>query len=202
MSEKLRIVVADDEPDMLDYFRRILVDLGHQVVGTAENGVELVDQCRVQQPDLVITDIIMPEQDGIESIIEICRNTPLPIVLVTGHSAPEHLMDALSELVLAYLAKPFKRADLEKAIETAQHRFKEFQVLLEVSGDRRQAVEDRNILERAKGILTLRKSISDDNAFLLLQEMARDKNVSLVEVVQEMINQGSEYVPRRGRMST
>ncbi len=57
MSEPLRIAVADDEPDMRDYFARILPRLGHQVVAQAHDGRELVEQCRAAQPDLVITDI-------------------------------------------------------------------------------------------------------------------------------------------------
>ena len=63
----LRILVADDEPDMRDYFRKVLPRLGHTVVAAAETGAELIAQCRTHRPDLVITDIKMPELDGIDA---------------------------------------------------------------------------------------------------------------------------------------
>ena len=69
MSRALRIAVADDEPDMRDYFRTILPRLGHEVVAVAETGRELVEQCRATRPDLVITDIKMPDMDGIDAAV-------------------------------------------------------------------------------------------------------------------------------------
>src|SRR4029078_4556379 len=83
MKTALRISVADDEQDMRDFFERILPLCGHEVVSVAETGKELVSHCQSLQPDLVITDIKMPEMDGIEAAQEICRERPLPIILVS-----------------------------------------------------------------------------------------------------------------------
>ena len=55
MSHSLRIAIADDEPDMRDYFQEVLPRMGHTVVALAQNGRELVDLCRATNPDLVIT---------------------------------------------------------------------------------------------------------------------------------------------------
>jgi two-component system, response regulator PdtaR len=66
MSHALRIAVADVEPDMQESYRTILPELGHVVVAGVETGRELVQKCREQHPDLVITDIKMPDMDGIE----------------------------------------------------------------------------------------------------------------------------------------
>ena len=67
MTRTLRIAIADDEPDMQEYYRTILPALGHVVVAVADTGRELVQKCRDQQPDLVITDVKMPDMDGIEA---------------------------------------------------------------------------------------------------------------------------------------
>ena len=61
MSRVLKIAIADDETDLRDYLRETLSVLGHQVVGVAATGRELVEQVRSTRPDLVITDIKMPE---------------------------------------------------------------------------------------------------------------------------------------------
>ena len=89
MNRALRIAVADDEPDVQDYFRRILPRLGHQVVAVAQTGRELVEQCRAAQPDLVITDIKMPDMDGIEAAVAIGRDGPVPIILVSAYHQPQ-----------------------------------------------------------------------------------------------------------------
>ena len=89
MTQALRILVADDEPDMQQYFRKILPRLGHQVIGVADNGRMLVEQCRLLQPDLVITDIKMPELDGIEAAVQIYRERPVPVILVSAYHDPK-----------------------------------------------------------------------------------------------------------------
>ena len=86
MSRSLKIVVADDELDMRDYFQQILPLLGHQVIGVAQNGRELVDLCAATHPDLVITDIKMPDMDGIDAATEIYRRGARPGHLGVGLS--------------------------------------------------------------------------------------------------------------------
>jgi response regulator NasT len=127
MTFPLRIAVADDEPDMRDYFRRCLKRLGHEVVAVAQNGKELVAQCRAVHPEMVITDIKMPELDGIDASTEIYRQQPVPIILVSAHHEPSLVERAESDHVLAYLVKPIRQADLETAIAQALRRFEQLQ---------------------------------------------------------------------------
>ncbi len=189
MTASLRIIVADDEPDMLDYFRRILAMFGHQVVAETDNGEQLVEQCRTHQPDLVISDICMPDQDGIEAIVEIWRDAPLPVVLVTGLNAPDHIRDALRETVLAYLTKPFKKAELQDAIARAIQRFAEFQALLDIHGDRRQAIRDRKVLDSAKGMLMMKKRLTEPAAFRRMQQLAAEKDLNILQIARTIIDE-------------
>ena len=84
MSRTLKIVIADDEADLRDYLQETLSVLGHAVVGVASTGRELVEQAHATQPDLVITDIKMPEIDGIDAAIEICSDRPIPVHSCVG----------------------------------------------------------------------------------------------------------------------
>jgi response regulator NasT len=117
MTRTLRIAVADDEPDVRDYFRRILPRLGHKVVAAAANGRELVDLCNKQKPDLIIADVRMPDMDGDDAIQEICSVRPTPFILISAYSKPASMPDGLAAIDYAYLTKPVKREDLEQAIE-------------------------------------------------------------------------------------
>jgi CheY-like chemotaxis protein len=117
MTRPLRIAVADDEPVVRDYFRRMLPRLGHEVVAAAANGRELVDQCREQKPDLIIADVRMPDLDGDDAIQEICSVRPTPFILISAYSKPASMPDGLEAIEYAYLTTPVKREDLEQAIE-------------------------------------------------------------------------------------
>lgn len=183
----LRVAIADDEPEMREYLQETLSLLGHDVVCTAENGRQLVEACRERRPELLITDIKMPEMDGIQASTEVCRENPLPVILVSAFHDPELIERALLNYVLAYLIKPIKQADLETAIALAMRRFKEFQALHQQAADLRQALEDRKIIERAKGILMKRANLDEPDAFRRLQKLASDKNLKLVAIAQSIV---------------
>jgi response regulator NasT len=187
MSHTLRIAVADDEPDMCDYFEGTLPSLGHQVVGVAKTGRELIELCRTKLPDLVITDIKMPGTDGIDAAIEITRARPIAIILLSAHHDAELLARAEADHIMAYLIKPIKQADLEAAIVIAMRRFAQFQELSKEAATLRQALQDRKVIERAKGILMRRAGLDEESAFRRMQKLASAKNRKLVEIAQIML---------------
>jgi CheY-like chemotaxis protein len=116
MTRSLRIAVADDEPDVRDYFRVMLPRLGHEVVAVAKNGRELVEFCSKENPDLIIADVRMPEMDGDAAISKICESRPTPFILISAYSKPVSMN--CGSVGRAYLTKPVKRDDLEEAIGT------------------------------------------------------------------------------------
>ena len=187
MNHSLRIAVADDEVDMCDYYQDILPDMGHQVVGVAKTGKELIEQCHACQPDLVICDIKMPDIDGINAAHEIARDQSVPFILVSAYHDPELIKRAEASHVLAYLVKPIKRADLQTSIAIARRRFEQFEVVHKEASDLRQALEDRKIIEKAKGILMKRANLDENDAFRRLQKLARNENRKLVDVARMVV---------------
>jgi response regulator NasT len=187
MSRALRVAVADDERDMRDFFREFLPPLGHTVVGTASTGSELVALCRAQRPDLVITDIKMPDMDGIDAAMEVCREQPVPVILVSAFHEPELLERAEANHVLAYLVKPIKAADLVPAIGIALRRFEQFQALQQEAADLRQALDDRKVIERAKGVLMKRARLDEAEAFRRMQKLASEKSRKLVDIATAIL---------------
>ena len=115
-TKSLRIVVADDEAFIREYFTRMLPRLGHQVVGVATNGQELVDICAAEKPDLIITDIQMPELSGIEAADEISKSQSIPIIIVSSHDKPE----TDNQNIVGFLVKPFETEALAEAIAKAE----------------------------------------------------------------------------------
>lgn len=123
----LRIAVADDEPDIRTYFSRMLSRLGHEVVAVAENGRQLVTLCREQQPDLVITDLRMPEMSGIDATEQIAKERDVPVIWISAHQLADMGPDARSTAmrcrVICTLVKPVTLRDLARAVELAINTF-------------------------------------------------------------------------------
>jgi response regulator NasT len=184
MKQPLRIAVADDEADIRQYLEKTLPLLGHQVVAVARSGSDLVQKCRETRPDLVITDIKMPDLDGIDAASQIFRERPTPVILLSAFHDPELLERAEADHVLAYLVKPIKQADLQPAIGMVMRRFQQFQALHQEAASLRQALEDRKLIERAKGYLMKRAAVTEAEAFRRLQRLATDKRSKLVEIAR------------------
>jgi CheY-like chemotaxis protein len=119
MEPALRIAIADDELDMRQYLQKVLSRMGHTVVSVAQTGQQLVEQCRMGRPDLIVTDVNMPEMDGIEAAVRICRQTPLPVILVSGHPDGRTDDGIGPDCLVAVLSKPITQSDLLTAIATA-----------------------------------------------------------------------------------
>lgn len=113
------ILVIDDEAPMRRLIGRILKQRGH-VVHEAANGRQGLDIFRQLRPALVISDIVMPEGEGIETIRQIRMEAPdTPILAISGGSSPSLYLRAANSLgASASLEKPFKRDDLTMIVES------------------------------------------------------------------------------------
>jgi CheY-like chemotaxis protein len=117
------ILVIEDELEFREPLVKMLTNDGH-VVAVAGNGVEALDLLKTLRPHLIITDVLMPKMDGIETIVELTRSgNAVPIIAMSGgrRSVSKDFNLASAELmgVRATLAKPFSRADLRAAIQHA-----------------------------------------------------------------------------------
>jgi AmiR/NasT family two-component response regulator len=187
MTLSLRIVVADDERDMRDYFHKILPRLGHRVVAAAETGAQLLDFCRFYRPDLVNTDITIPDMDGLDAAAKLYDEMPLPVILVSAYSDAKLIERAEGDHIMAYLVKPIKQPDLEPAIGLAMRRCEQFEALRREASDLRQALKDRKVIEKAKGILMKQSALSEADAFRRLQCGAIDRRITMVELAREVL---------------
>lgn len=195
MSDKLRIAVADDEAVMRDFYREALARLGHTVVSAADTGLRLVEDCRQHQPDLVIADIKMPDMDGLEAASQIYHHRAVPVIIVTAHSDQDFIDRANDSHALAYLVKPIKEANLAPAIAIAIQRFEEFRALHKETDTLRQALEDRKLIERAKGILMKQAKLDEEQAFRRLQKLASSNNQKLVDAARMIVLSSAAFEP-------
>jgi response regulator NasT len=187
MTQGLRIAVADDEPDVREFFERYLPRMGHQVVASAEDGRRLVELCRSAKPDMIITDIRMPGMTGLEAVGELFREQTVPVIVVTAHADPQWIDQAQAVGAFGYLLKPITEKELAPAIALAWRHFEQFQALRKEAADLKQALEERKVIERAKGSIVRRMGLPEDEAFRRLRKYASDRNLKLVEVARRVL---------------
>lgn len=186
-TDRLRIAIAEDDPDHRDLLLRALSRAGHDVTGAAETGQALIDMCRTDRPDLVITDIRMPDMDGLDAAEEIYKHDPVPVIAVTSFHDPEFIARAKQRHVLAFLVKPITEPNLEAAIVMVLRSFEEFSMLKKENASLAQALEDRKVIERAKGLLMKQAGLDEPDAFKRLQKLARDQRKKLADVAQMVV---------------
>ena len=118
-SAKPRILVVDDDPNLLDLLVDTLSTIGYRVTG-APGGVEALENLKKQPFDLMITDIKMPDVDGLQLLKKVRRHySRMPVLFVTGVASPNIIGQAAPN---GFLAKPFRISQIEKLIEGAlQH---------------------------------------------------------------------------------
>ena len=183
----LRISIADDNAAAAKMLSRLLDLLGHTVVSEASDGRQLVEHALALSPDLIVTDVLMPDLDGIDAARAVNRQRPTPVVLISGKHTPELVSRAKSDCISSYVVKPYTRESLEANIGLALQRFAEFQSLRQEAADLRQALEDRKKIERAKGVLMKRATLNEDDAFRRLQSMANDNQITLAEAARRVL---------------
>ena len=109
-----RILAVDDEPNIVRLIQVNLERHGYQV-DTASNGVQALEKIRANRPDLVVSDVMMPEMDGFELLSTIKRDPALedlPIIMLTAKTQDKNVMEGYSRGADMYLTKPFNPAEL------------------------------------------------------------------------------------------
>jgi two-component system, response regulator PdtaR len=183
------IAIADDDADQRVILRKTLVRAGHTIVVEASSGEELVERCTsvlAESPKFVITDLRMGRMDGLDAGMIIFEKREVPFIVVSGYDEDQLIERADECGAFGYLVKPIREQELKAALCIAARRFQEVQAFRAEATCIRQALEDRKIIERAKGILMLRRSLDESNAFKCLQQLARQHRQKLVDVARSV----------------
>lgn len=183
-----RVLVAEDEALIRLDLVEMLREEGYDVVGEAVDGQDAVEQARALRPDMVIMDVKMPRRDGIDAASEIAAERIAPVVILTAFSQRELVERARDAGAMAYLVKPFSKADLVPAVELAASRFAELSALEVEVADLTERLETRKVVERAKGALMESQSLSEPQAFKWIQRAAMDRRTTMRAVAQAVID--------------
>ena len=188
---KRTVVVAEDESVNRMDLVAMLEDNGYEVVGEAANGEEAIELTRKYRPDVVCMDVKMPRTDGITAAGVICDENIAPVVMLTAFSQPDLVKQATGAGAMAYVTKPYEESKLLPALEVAMGRFAEINDLLdnversesklrdteEQLKKAEETLEERKLVDRAKGLLMDKADFSEQGAFRWIQKTSMDQRI-------------------------
>ncbi len=172
MTVDVRVLIAEDDFLITEMIRGVLDELGYVSAGNARDGLQAVELTESLRPDVVLMDIKMPELDGVEATRLIQERCPTPVVVLTAYDTPDLLQQTAAAGVGAYLVKPPRAAELERAIEIARARFQDMLELRELNAalearnrDLREALTNVKTLQGLLPICSSCKKIRDDDGY-------------------------------------
>jgi len=187
----LKVVLVEDDPTIRLFLRQALEkEPGYRVIGEATTGTEMVRAVLDLEPDIVVFDIHLPHQDGLAALREIYKERVVAAVAITADRDRDLVRRAREEHVLAYLVKPVEADQLVPALQIAVARFQELQSLTTENASLRQTLQNRKIIERAKGVLMKKYHWSEAEAFRRIQKGAMNRRVPMVDLAQSILAGG------------
>jgi len=187
LGEKLRIVLVDEKPERSSDLALALVSEGYEVVARLCGQDDLRARIDALSPDVLIVDMQSPDRDVLEDMQSIHRDQPRPVVMFVDESDRESIHAAVRAGVSAYVVDGLKSRRVKPIVEVAIARFQEFQALRGELASVRATLAERKLVERAKGILMLRRALSEDQAYQLLRRTAMQRKLRMVELARQVI---------------
>ncbi|MBN2030941.1 response regulator [bacterium] len=190
MERKINLLVVEDSPTQAMLLKHLLEQNGYSVSIT-KNGKEALDSIRQQKPDLIISDIMMPEMDGYTMCRTIKNNDDykdIPVILLTMLSDPEDIVKGLEARAEAYVTKPYDDKHLLSKVQSIL----ETPIQEEKDGELRVKIEDKEyvITSNRQQILNLllstyERAIQQNRELIKFQEELKWFNEQLEEKVEE-----------------
>lgn len=178
--DHLRVLVANQRRERLDYVTKVVIGLGHEVVARSIVVEEVGAATRREQPDLALVGLGESSDHALDLIGQIVRQAACPVITLLETDDHAFVTEAAKRGVFAYITDT-NPEQLQDSIEIALRRFAEFHNLEGAFGR-------RAVIERAKGILMERHDTDEEHAFELLRSHARSANRKLVDVAAAVVD--------------
>jgi len=184
----IKVMLVDNDLKRITPLKQSLIDNGFDVVAHVENDIHLQSKCFEIKPDIVIIDTESPNRDTLENICVMSMHDPRPVVMFTHDGDKEKIKAATQAGVSAYVVGTIPSERLTPVIDAAVARFEEFKSLRSELNLAKSKLDERKVIERAKGLLMKQRKLEEDEAYSMLRNMAMQRNVKLVDLSQQLIN--------------
>jgi response regulator NasT len=186
----IRVLVAEDNALERSTLVDLLGALGHMVVAEVASGTEAIEKAQQFTPDAVLLDMHMPGATGVQAAEGIASALPgTAVVLITGDlSLTLSTADVLRSTAVALLPKPTPPTTLDATLRMAVTRARELLAARREAAEAKEQLENRKLIERAKGILMRRTGSSEQEAYRIMQRSSQDRSVRMVDIARAVID--------------
>lgn len=185
---KGRILIADDDPIVRLDIRGILEAADYEVVAEASDGFEAIELCQKYRSDLVLMDIQMPLLDGLTASKKILDDgLAYGVILLSAYSEDQYVEKAKLYGVSGYLVKPLDAKSLIPMVGVCIEKGRQLQQMSNEMNKLSKKIDDRIVIEKAKGLLMVRDKLSESEAFKQIRTISMQKRVPMVEIAKLLV---------------
>jgi len=183
----LKIVIVDESPIRAAILEDGLREAGYTQVVRIPETANLLARIYAIDPDVIVIDLESPSRDVLEQMFQVSRIVKRPIAMFVDQSDSASIQASVDAGVSAYIVDGLKKERMKSILDLCISRFNAFRRLEEELDRAKSALEDRKIIDRAKGILMKMKNLSEEEAYKLLRTTAMNEERKIVEIAQSII---------------
>jgi two-component system, response regulator / RNA-binding antiterminator len=187
MDASLKIVIVDENPIRSAILQDGLREAGHLNVTHIDDRNGLLARIYSIDPDVILIDLENPSRDELEQMFQVSRAVKRPIAMFVDQSDTASIQASVDAGVSAYIVGNLQKDRIKTILDLCISRFNAFARLQDELDRTKSALEERKVIDRAKGILMKAKSISEEQAYALLRKTAMNENKKIADVAQSVI---------------
>jgi len=187
MDPSLKIVIVDKNPIRAAILEDGLREAGHVHVTRIEETSHLLTRIYSIDPDVILIDLEDPSRDVLEQMFQMSRVVKRPIAMFVDQSDAASIEAAVDAGVSAYIVGGLRKERIKNILDLCISRFNAFARLQDELERTRNALEERKVIDRAKGILMKAKNLTEEEAYTLLRKTAMNEKKKIAEVAQSVI---------------
>lgn len=185
-----RIHLAHGDANCREVIETMLKSLRHQVLLSTGSATELIERSVIGDADVIIASPFLRDMDGIDALIRIGERNPTPSIVISRNSDIDNVERAMEDHVMAYLVEPVSEDLLLPSIYLAERRFQHFETLRGKIRELEAKLENRKVIERAKGRVMEMQRLNETDAHRWMQDLARRNRAKLIDVAQQILTDG------------
>jgi two-component system, response regulator / RNA-binding antiterminator len=182
-----KIVIVDESPIRAAILEEGLREAGYASVVRIGEMQSLLARIYALDPDIIVIDLENPSRDILEQMFQVSRAVRRPIAMFVDQSDAASIQASVDAGVSAYIVDGLKKERVKPILDLCISRFNAFAKLQDELDRTKSALEERKVIDRAKGILMNAKNLSEEAAYTLLRKTAMNKNKKIAEVAQSVV---------------
>ena len=187
IDQNLKIVIVDESAIRAAILEEGLREAGYRQVLRIDETANLLARVYAIDPDVILIDLENPSRDILEQMFQVSRAVKRPVAMFVDQSDAEQIRSAVDAGVSAYIVDGLKKERIKSILDLCVSRFNAFSRLQGELEQARSALDDRKVIDRAKGILMKAKNLTEEDAYALMRRTAMNGNKKVAEIAQSIV---------------